>query len=125
VATLTGSDLDSRSGAICPDYLHLFSRCNIERMNKRLALLLLPPAGAGLFFIAITAVLSPLIPLVFMGRGWPFGAITFALVYSSARGFFHRDPHVAMEWALIATSWVSVIAWYVLSELYWCEFIGC
>jgi hypothetical protein len=125
VATLKHSDLDSRSWVICPEYLHLLSRRNIEKMNKRSALLLLPPVGAGLFFVAITAAYSPLIPLVFIAWGLPIGAITFALVYSSARGFFHMEPPIAMEWTLIATAWVSVIAWYVLSELYWCELIGC
>ncbi|MFC1695806.1 hypothetical protein ACFL1C_06745 [Pseudomonadota bacterium] len=97
----------------------------MEGMNKRSALLLLPPVGAGLFFVAILGAYAPMIPMMFVALSVPFGAITFVLVYSSARGFFHMEPHVAMEWAVITTAWVSVIAMYVLPKLYWCEIVGC
>jgi hypothetical protein len=84
-----------------------------------------PPVVAGVFFVLVTAVLSPFIPNIFCAVCIPLGVLAYVFGYSIAKESFNQTKRVAKSWAWIACAWISVIAWYVVSSLFWCELIGC
>jgi hypothetical protein len=84
----------------------------------------LPPIFAGGFFIVVTSVLSPYIPIAFIKESLPFSALTYAFVFALFL-IFQKNPKTANAWAWIATAWVTVISIYVQSSLNWCDIVGC
>ena len=85
----------------------------------------LPPGLAGGFFVLVCGFLSPAIPVIFIAVSLPVGGLAWLVGYSVAKDSFHKEKEIAKGWAWIAMVWASVIAWYVISSLFWCELIGC
>lgn len=85
----------------------------------------LPPGLTGGFFVLVCAFLSPIIPVIFFVVSLPVSGLAYFFGYSVTKDSFHKEKEVAKAWGWIVTAWVSVIAWYVISSLFWCELIGC
>ena len=85
----------------------------------------LPPGIAGGFFFLVTALFHPMAAVIFLAVSIPVGFIAAFLVLVVAEFALNIEEAKAKKWGLIAMAWVSVIAMYVLSGLFWCELIGC
>ena len=80
----------------------------------------LPPGLAGGLFVLATLFFHPIVPLVFGLLGVLVGFVVTTILF-----LIFGAMKNANEWARILMAWVSVVAMYVLSELFWCELIGC
>jgi len=85
----------------------------------------LPPGIAGGFFCLAMALWHPMVAVIFLAVSIPVGFIAACLVYVVLEFALNKEETEAKKWGLIAMAWFSVIAMYVLSQLYWCELIGC
>jgi hypothetical protein len=85
----------------------------------------LPPGLAGGFYVLVFGILSPAIPVIFFLVCLPLSGLAYFFGYSVAKDSFNKEKEVAKGWAWIVMAWMSVLGWYVTTELFYCELIGC
>jgi predicted membrane metal-binding protein len=82
----------------------------------------LPPLVAGLFYVFVFGFFSPVIPVIFVPMGSLLGALAGLVAYSALK---EKGNEKAREWAQIFTAWIGVIMIFLLTELFYCEIVGC